>query len=215
MSNRRQLLESAGKSPRSLGLGAALALVAAMLTLGVALAAAAPAPRTLPSVYTPFTDAGRPAGHVIRTVRGDCFTGSLSVAHADVWRCISANELYDPCFSSTKAAGTVLCPATGPWSTQLIEIRLTQALPHKDGNHGRPSTTALPWALETTAGWKCRLDTGATTAVQDEKLNYFCTGTRDGLWGSPSRRSEPWTIIYAPDTAKSLTRRIGITIAWF
>ena len=57
--------------------------------------------------------------------------------------------------------------------------------------------------------------TGATTVVHGVRLNYFCTGTKNGLWGSPSRRSQPWRIDAALPSARALRRRVGISAAWF
>jgi hypothetical protein len=73
----------------------------------------------------------------------------------------------------------------------------------------------LPWALETVAGWKCRLATGATSLVDGKHQNYFSTGTQDSLWGAPSRTSEPWRIYAAPNAAKKLSRKVEIKSAWF
>jgi hypothetical protein len=200
---------------RRLAAAPLIAFAATLLIAGVA-GAATTATATLPSIYSPFTVAGKPAGPVKHALRGSCFSGSLAVDHVRAWRCSSGNELFDPCFSAKNAKGIVLCPATGPWSAKLIEIKLTKGLPTRLANHRRPSTTGtLPWALETSTGWKCRLDTGATTALQSKRLNYFCTKTKEGLWGSPVRTTEPWTILVAPDNATSLSQTVAITTAWF
>ena len=193
-----------------LGVLAATVLVAVAAT-AVALAAT----QTQTSIYSPFTASGESATHVKSTVRGHCFTGSLAVNHQDAWRCLSGNLIYDPCFSSAGAAGIVLCPASGPWGSSAIEIKLTEKLPSNLGNKGKPSTSGLPWALMTVAGWKCKLATGATSVVDGKRQNYFCTGTEDALWGAPSRKSEPWSIYAAPNRAKKLSRRVAIKFAWF
>lgn len=188
-------------------------LAVAVLAGGAATATAAV--KTDARIYTPFTSSGGVPAHVIKTVRGSCFSGSSAVAHKNAWRCMSGNLLYDPCFSSANAAGLVLCSATGPWSSSLIEIKLTKALPTKFGNKGKPTTSGLPWALVTTSGWKCRLDTGATNVVNGKRLNYSCTGTNNSLWGSPQRKSQPWMIYSAPLQAKALKNLVPIKTAWF
>jgi hypothetical protein len=203
-----RLLASVGRRT-----GTGLVLAMALTALAIASAAAATVTRT--RIYTPFTSTGTVPAHVGKTVHGSCFTGSDAVAHKGAWRCSSANNLYDPCFSSAHAVGLVLCPASGPWSPSLVEIKLTKALPAKFGNTGKPSTKGLPWALQTTGGWKCRLATGATTVAAGKRLNYFCSGTKNDLWGSPIRTSQPWTIYVAPETAKTLTNRVAIKSAWF
>ena len=85
----------------------------------------------------------------------------------------------------------------------------------KHGNTKKPSTSGLPWAIQTTTGLRCVIATGATSVVQKQRLNYFCLKSKDGLWGSPSRKHEPWTIYIAPGTSKKLSKTVGIRTAWF
>jgi hypothetical protein len=195
------------------------ALAATVVALGAVAVggagSAAAATHTKTTIFNPFTYSGKPASHVDKTLRGYCWTGSLASDRADAWRCMVGNEIIDPCFSSAKAGGIVLCSANGSWSSSLLEVELTKKLPSKYANKGKPSTSGLPWALLTTADWKCELDTGATTAIHGMRLNYFCKGTKDGLWGSPSRKSQPWQIYAAPSTAKTLSSKVGIGWAWF
>jgi hypothetical protein len=178
----------------------------------VALAAAG----TQTHVYEPFTSAGKPVGRVTHTYPGSCFAGSAASGRSDAWRCtVSGSTIVDPCFSSSKAKHFVLCPATGPWSSKLIKVRLTTKLPRKLANKGKPSTHGLPWALVTVKGWKCNLDTGATQTVGARRQNYFCKGTSQSLWGSPQRGSEPWKIFVAGNHPKRLRAKTGIKTAWF
>jgi hypothetical protein len=139
----------------------------------LAAGAAAAVTHTHASVYAPFAASGKAAGRVTSTVRGHCWTGSLAVDHEGAWRCLSGNLIYDPCFGSANAKGIVLCPAMGPWSSSVIEIKLTSTLPSKYGNPGKPSTLGLPWALLTAQGWRCRLATGATSVVEGKRQNFF------------------------------------------
>jgi len=190
-----------------------LALLSALMVLaagaGVALASNT---RTRTHIYEAFTSSGQPALHITGTVRGSCNGGSAATARADAWRCFAGNFVYDPCFSSSKTKGIVLCP-TAAWRSSGVRIRLTARL--VDGNHGKPSTRGEPWAVETTSGTKCQLDTGATSVVDHRRANYFCQTGKNVLWGSPSRSSEPWTIYSAPATATKLTRKVKIRVAWF
>ncbi|HLY82456.1 MAG TPA: hypothetical protein VKQ71_05695, partial [Acidimicrobiales bacterium] len=188
-------------------------------------ATAAAGTRTHAIIYEPFASSGAPAVRVTSTIQGHCWTGSLATPRRDAWRCMNANPpcltggapcagaasfIYDPCFSSAKAPGVVLCPAPGPWSDNALEIKLTSRLPTKFANTKSPTTTGLPWALVTMRGWRCGLNTGATTVVDHRRANYFCTGTRDWLWGGPSRRSQPWLIYAAPLSARRLHTRVGV-----
>jgi hypothetical protein len=201
------------RAGRSAVLAVAVVALSALALAGAAGAGAAV--HTRATIFRPFTASGKPAGRVTRTMRGYCWTGSSASGRADAWRCTVRNQIIDPCFSSPKARGLVVCAATGPWSSSLIKIKLTRKLPGKFANKGKPSTTGLPWALRTTSGWKCELATGATNVIAGRRLNYFCTGTKQGLWGSPSRAAQPWRIYAAPPTATTLRRRVGISSAWF
>jgi hypothetical protein len=210
---RRHLLGPPAEAAVLPAILAATVLGACAAVLGAG--AAAGATRTQASVYTPFTSSGAPTIRVVSRIRGYCWTGSLAVDHRDAWRCMSGNLIYDPCFSSPTAKGVVLCPASGPWSRTAIEITLTRKLPTKYGNRRAPSTSGLPWALVTASGWRCELNTGATTVVSGRRANYACTGTQDWLWGAPLRKSQPWKIYAARSSAKRLKRKVAIKAAWF
>jgi hypothetical protein len=179
------------------------------MTAGLALAASS----THVHIYKPFNSAGKPVGHVTHTYTGSCIGGSDASRRSDAWRCIiSGSTIADPCFSSSKAKGVVLCPATGPWSSKVLKVKLNAKLPK--GNSGKRSTHGLPWALVTSKGWQCRLDTGATSVAHGKRQNYFCKGTKQSLWGSPQRGSEPWTIDVGGNHPKSFTKT-AIKAAWF
>jgi len=191
------------------------ALVAAPGMIVLANASEAKVVRTQATVFEPFTAAGVPVSRPLKTVTGSCWTGSLASARADAWRCMSGNEIIDPCFGSTQARAIVLCSANGPWDRGLLEIKLTKKLPTRYANKGKPSTAARPWALQTSAGWKCELATGATDVIAGMRLNYFCEGTKRGLWGSPARGSQPWHIYAALPSARTLSKQVNIRYAWF
>lgn len=173
--------------------------------------ASAHGPSTRAVIFRAFNGRGKPAIHIIRTVRGTCVGGSAATNRSDAWRCMSGNMIYDPCFSSARATGFVLCGAL-PWHRFGVKLKLTGPLTL--GHHGPPSTSGLPWAIKTMSGAKCVIDTGATNAIHGVRANYYCTNP-SWLWGSPSRRSEPWTILSAPESATALTHRVKIRTAWF
>jgi hypothetical protein len=191
--------------------GIVLAITLMALTAGVAWAASS----THAHIYEPFNSAGKPVGHVTHTYTGSCYSGSLSSPRKDAWRCISGNALLDPCFSSSKAKHFVLCPVTGPWSSKVVKLKLIKKLPKAQGGKANPSTHGMPWALVTVKGWKCQLDTGATRVVHHQRENYFCKGTKQWLYGSPERGSEPWKIYVAGPKANHLSKKTGIKAAWF
>jgi hypothetical protein len=189
----------------AVGLAAAIVAFAAAPAGGTGL-------RTSVTVFRAFTPTGAPEIKV-HPVSGSCFTGSLTAARSDAWRCIVGNNLYDPCFSSPQAPGVVICPNRDP--TRGTEIRLTKGLPTTEANHGTPSTKRLPWAVELYSGAYCALASGALSVVDGLPGDYFCgAGAKNGLWGSPRRSTEPWTIFSAPLTATSLSHRVSIRHAW-
>jgi hypothetical protein len=54
------------------------------------------------TIFHPFKADGAPTIHV-RSRSGYCYTGSLTIARSDAWRCFVGNYLYDPCFSANLA----------------------------------------------------------------------------------------------------------------
>jgi hypothetical protein len=190
--------------------GISLAVVLLAGTAGLALAAT----NTKVHIYKPFNSTGKPVGRVTHTYTGSCIGGSDASRRSDTWRCIvSGSTIVDPCFSSPKAKGIVLCPARGPWNSRVIKVKLNSKLPSP--NKGKPSTHGLPWALVTVNGLKCQLNTGATRTVNGKRENYFCKGTTEALYGSPQRGSEPWKIYLAGGQAKHLSKKTAIRKAWF
>ncbi len=167
--------------------------------------------QTTATIFRAFSSAGVPTIQV-QSKSGHCFAPSLTSNRGDAWRCLVGNFILDPCFSSTKARGVVVCP-----DRQLnggIMIRLTRGFP-RPANRSQPSLATIPWNIELANGQHCLLSSGASTVIHGVRLNYFCDpGTRYGLWGFPNRRAEPWTILSAPFTAKRLTRRLVIVRVW-
>lgn len=204
----------------ALALSLSAAIIAALASAGTSLAtqqqvttATTTQQVTMATIYHAYRANGTSAIPT-HPRRGYCFSGSSTAARSDAWRCITGNELDDPCFSTSITAPSVICPA-GPWQNAGVEIRLTKPLPRHYANRGAPSLRSQPWALELYDGHRCLLASGASTTVEGQRLNYFCTINRHlGLWGFPSRSTEPWTILVAPFTATQLTQRATIRHAW-
>jgi hypothetical protein len=167
---------------------------------------------TTATIFHAFKADGTPTLHT-RSKSGSCFTGALTINRSDAWRCIVGNFLFDPCFSSALAPGKVICP-----NAQVnggIEIRLTKGLPRAMGDHRRPSLRDQPWNIQLTNGRHCVFSSGASNFVNGLRLNYFCGSSgKLGLWGFPTRKTEPWTILSGPSTAKHLHARSAIRRAW-
>jgi hypothetical protein len=169
--------------------------------------------RTADAIYEVFGPTGGVSLQT-KTESGSCFSGSDATQRSDAWRCSFGNELLDPCFSSPLAAGIVACPAA-PWLHTGVTIRLTKPLPSAEADHGPASLARLPWAVELYDGSRCLLATGATTVLDGRRLNYFCgRQSKTGLWGDPSRTTQPWRIYRAAFTAKRLTQGVAISRAW-
>jgi len=196
-----------GRIARALPLALALAVL-------LSVAAGAVAKPTATHIYRAFRADGSPAVHVTRTLRGSCFTGSIAANRNDAWRCMSGNVLYDPCFSSGKSPGTVLCPLA-PWLSSAVKLSLTRGLPLSAANKARPSTSSHPWGIRTGPGWECQFNTGTSNLIHGLASTYFCRSTANWLWGLPNRRSQPWTIFAARLDAKVLSLRVSVTDAWF
>jgi hypothetical protein len=107
----------------------------------------------------------------------------------------------------------VVCP-----NTQVaggIKIHLTRSLPLGSADPGKPSLRNQPWDIELVSGRHFQLASGATNVVHGVRLNYFCGASCNyGLWGYPRRRTEPWTILIGPFTARPLHRRLAIRHVW-
>ena len=111
----------------------------------------------------------------------------------------------------------MLCPTRGePWQRSGIEVKLTKPLPSKTADKPKPSTSEsrFPWSMRTFSGIKCVALTGTVPVLHHVPGVYGCSNG-EYLWGAPSRNQEPWTIYIAPSTAKKLTHKAKIKVAWF
>jgi hypothetical protein len=183
----------------------------ALVTMAVTVAVAAPASAaaTQAELFQPFAH-GRPTVQV-HHASGSCFSGSIASPRRDAWRCFVGNAIADPCFSSSSVHGVVVCP--DPSVRTGVEIRLTKPLPHRLGNHTRPSLRVRPWQLEISDGRACSALTGTSVALGGVRMNYGCQGGL-GLWGAPRRSSQPWTMLAARPGARHLHARQAIVRAW-
>lgn len=188
----------------------ALAVVG-VCALAVLPAAAQASFRTKASIYYAFTSTGK-VKFKARSTSGSCFSGSDAIARKDAWRCLSGNNLYDPCFSSPLDPGHVACPRAS--LTRGVNIRLTKKLPRKFADHGAPSLKDQPWNIETGTYRHYVFASGASNVVDGKRANYFSAGTKAALWGYPLRSHQPWTILWAPLNATSLHKHVRIRHAW-
>lgn len=185
--------------------------MALLFVIGAPAAPAAARIRTQATIFRAFNAAGTPTLRV-QSRSGYCFTGSLAINRSDAWRCLVGNFLYDPCFSSARARGVVICP-----NRQVnggIRIRLTRALPGRFANRGSPSLSRRPWNIQLVNGTRCVYTSGATDVSRGVRLNYVCGDNNPRyLWGVPNRRVQPWTIRSAPFMPQRFRQRL-IRRAW-
>ncbi|HXW75829.1 MAG TPA: hypothetical protein VEJ20_00300, partial [Candidatus Eremiobacteraceae bacterium] len=176
--------------------------------LAASLGMANPAP-TKVETYKPFSGHQLAAGLVVSSrVRGSCWEGSMAdYARSDAWRCMSGNDIYDPCFSG-KLNGSLAVVCGDPWSNRVVVMSLSAALPAANA----PEAGADPWALELGDGARCALITGATGEVDGMRLNYGCT-ENESAYGSPHRSNGAWTIAVGVGTSTHL-RQVSVRVAW-
>lgn len=157
-------------------------------------------------VYEPFISNGVASGiEVASTVRGYCWTDSLAVARQDAYRCLSGNDIYDPCFSNPYGLRQVACPLGDP--DKIVLITVTKALPT---NSFQAATT--PWLFELANGEICGAVTGATFVVDGLRANGECG--KSGWWfGNIDQRSRTWSVLVQAPKSSELVRT-SIIRAW-
>jgi hypothetical protein len=166
--------------------------------------------KTSARVYRAYASTGSPAIHVTKTVKGSCFTGSIEANRNDAWRCTSGTALFDPCFSSSKATGIVICVPV-PWKRSGVELKLTRLLPTGSGSKRTPSTKGQPWGIETTSGLRCVLEGMGPFVNKRVFADYACKGGQ-WLWVQPDRKTKPWTIATGK---RKPTATAKVKTAWF
>ncbi|HZT90752.1 MAG TPA: hypothetical protein VFA05_01805 [Gaiellaceae bacterium] len=195
-------------------LAVALALVAALVAIAPAAGAARRA--TTKHVFAAFEAGALARGlHVVKEVRGSCWTGSEATDRSDSWRCMSGNFIYDPCFSSATPGTTshVIC-ASSPFVRGVVELVLTKRLPYAYGNAHHRATASAPWAVRLTNGVACVALQGATGAIAGMRIGYACSN-KGVLVGNPRRSTPTWRIFFAKSFAASNVRLVPVAEAWW
>lgn len=168
--------------------------------------------RTQREVATPWTVTGVLSKKVVvrSRVAGTCWTGSIAVDTANAWRCVSGNEIHDPCFvaQASAAAREVAC-LSSPWSEAVL-MHLTKPLSISNGN-ALSNPLTFTWALQLANGDRCVMGTGANSQVAGVDLDYYCTS--GALAGSLNTRLEPWAVEYYVKGADVL-RQVDVATAW-
>lgn len=98
-----------------------------------------------------------------QTLSGHCWTASIASRRSDAYRCMTGNEIYDPCFKVNSR--TVACP-TNPTVNRGVRIRLTKPLPQANVTNSHNA-----WMMQLAGGAQCNLGTGTT--ILD--YPFYCT----------------------------------------
>ena len=153
------------------------------------------------TVYEPWAPQGLAQGiRPASTVRGYCWESSLGSIRSDAFRCMTGNDIYDPCFASPYAPGQVACGY--PSLTSVTIIKLTRALPQAGTVPSGKQPN--PWLVVLQNGQRCWVNTGAGIEVGGMTQTFAC---RNGasLFGSLQRNERIWTIFYQAKSGSSLT----------
>jgi hypothetical protein len=130
-------------------------MTGALLVLSASLAGAG---HTQVIVYHPTHMA------VASTALGSCWEGSIAVNRSDAFRCMTGNNISDPCF--VRDTKSVACPDI-PTADRGLVIKLTTPLPEN-----RVSGAATPWAMSLESNVRCRVGTGTVMPG----FPYYCSG---------------------------------------
>jgi hypothetical protein len=153
-----------------------------------------------------------PTLKVLKTVNGQCWTGSIAAYRPDAWRCSGPDHIMDPCFSSDGLINdAVVCPEI-PWSNQVTVLRLAAPLPRDSANPVSPGLRE-PWYIELSNGKACGALTGSTASVAGEVLNYVCQGG-GRVYGSADKSQPVWTELYQEEGVVEIVRT-GVRVAWY
>lgn len=101
---------------------------------------------------------------------GKCFSSSIAQPYRqDAFRCQVLNQIYDPCFTTTRA-GVVFCQMN-PLATDTFLIKLTQALPKAPELKDKKTNWA--WFLKLENGAICSPFTGTRPSFGGNKIAYY------------------------------------------
>jgi hypothetical protein len=126
-----------------------------------------------------------PSGATGAAVKGNCWTESIALERADAWRCMVGNAIFDPCFSATPHATSVICDAypTHPVGTR---VTLSSPLPAHSVPHGTRA-----WSLVLGNGAYCAAFTGTIDLYHGLPMDYGCTN-RWNVLGDPYAQGKVW-----------------------
>ena len=149
-----------------------------------------------------------PSVRVDGTRSGSCFSGSLPVDDPHAWRCMTANEILDPCFAPPVEADPAVLACGTPWSGVEL-LRLEGPLPRALADRG--SAPSVGWLLQLSNGVRCQISQGAAGIVDGVAVAYLCS--HGSAAGTLDWSEEPWTVQYLSASGHS-AQRVDVTVAW-
>ena len=117
-----------------------------------------------------------------QTESGSCFVPSIASNRPDAFRCSAGNSILDPCFTVPGNSSAVVCTPNPTDPSTFVTLNLTQPLPPAQAT----PTTRHAWFLQLADETVCNFFTGATGAVNGERINYGC--------------SDGWVVVGDPTT---------------
>jgi hypothetical protein len=163
---------------------------------------------TATQIYSPANASGGLAVSA-RSAGGSCFGSSNVTTRTDAYRCMSGNDIYDPCFFVNQTQ--VLCPNGGPWANRGLLLNVG-TLPSTPATQDQ-GTKGQPWAIQLGSGTNCLAISGATNLIAGQRLGYDCSGGV-GLYGNVQRSGSAWMIYVGTPHSAALSLR-PIAVAWF
>jgi hypothetical protein len=149
-------------------------------------------------------------------IEGRCFAPSLAVSRPGVFRCMTGNQIRDPCFQAPGARLVCVADPLKPQDAITIQVGVA-SLQEITPFPAQP--TPHVWAILTTDVVLCSFLQGATGAVNGQRLNYGCAD-KSSLIGDP-KRGATWTAarvvlggsLPLPGTPVAVTE-VGIAKVW-
>ncbi|HEX5414045.1 MAG TPA: hypothetical protein VFZ25_00165 [Chloroflexota bacterium] len=145
-------------------------------------------------------------------VSGSCFASSLAATRSDAWRCMAGNVIYDPCFSIPNNSNQLVCVRDPRDPSTFVTMTLTKALPAPEPVPAEKH----PWFVQLADGSVCNFFTGATGAVNGERINYGCSDGWD-IVGEP-QTGTVWTaqqVLLAPmSTTVQKSAKVELAKVW-
>ncbi|MHA7841318.1 MAG: hypothetical protein ACX932_05580 [Gammaproteobacteria bacterium] len=145
-----------------------------------------------------------------KQVRGLC-VGSLVNEHKGAWRCLSAGNVYDPCFKRPNSGYGVFACAQTPWDNQIILLTATDY--PNNNNKNTNLAKADPWAIELANHHQCILLTGATGLLHGLRMNYRCNDDSYVL-GPLDKTKDLWQAKFHHMKTNKVTP-VNVQTAWY